>query len=74
MSKTSWEFFAVKDASPSGFTWQWRKHGADGVTVSAAFSFYFDCLSDARANGYAGTPPGGPKAPVPRVPAVPNEA
>lgn len=74
MNKATWDFFAVRDASPWGFTWQWRKHGVHGAITSAAFKFYFDCLSDARAKGYLGTPPEGPRVPLPELPEALNEA
>ena len=37
---------------PTTFTWSWRS--ADDKQHSAAtYSFYFDCLQDARSRGYA---------------------
>jgi hypothetical protein len=32
--------------------------------TSAPFDFYFDCVSDARENGYTGPMPAGPKLPL----------
>ena len=34
-----------------GYCWRW--HSADGKTDSVGqFTYYHDCLADARANGY----------------------
>jgi hypothetical protein len=64
----SWQFFAVLADTPSGFTWRWQKERASVRVASAAFHYYFDCVSDARANGYSGPLPRGPKVPVERLP------
>lgn len=60
----SWQFFAVTAATASGFMWQWEKRSAEEILKGAAFAFYFDCISDARDNGYAGPLPAGPKVPL----------
>jgi hypothetical protein len=70
----AWQFFAVVDGTPGGFTWQWRKEAVRGCTTSAPFSFYFDCISDARAKGYVGLLPPGPKSPLPHMPVVRGKA
>ncbi len=66
--KSSWEFFAIVAATPCGFTWRWRKLGAKAPVTSAVFDFYFDCISNARRNGYTGALPPGPKVPLDRLP------
>ena len=71
---TSWHFFAVSAATQTGFAWQWQKKRDNKEPVtSASFDFYFDCISDARANGYAGPLPAGPKVPLQRLPVGPLE-
>ena len=68
--QTTWHFFAVRASTPSGFTWQWQKERRDsGLVTSELFDFYFDCVSDARENGYYGPLPSGPKVPLSRAPA-----
>ena len=69
--QTSWRFFAVVADTPSRFTWRWRTEGKGAPVVSAVFQFYFDCVSDARANGYTGPLPPGPKIPVEHLPEHP---
>ena len=64
----SWKFFAVSAPTASGFTWQWEKRGPEEILMGAPFSFYFDCVSDARKNGYAGPLPAGPKVPLAHLP------
>ena len=68
-----WEFFAVRAARPSGFTWQWQKQGTRVPATSAPFDYYFDCISDARGKGYAGPLPAGPKLPLKFLPTGPIE-
>ena len=63
----SWQFFAILAATPRGFTWHWQRQGTKTVT-SAAFDFYFDCISDARRHGYRGELPPGPHAALERLP------
>jgi hypothetical protein len=65
--QASWQLFAVFADTPSGFTWRWQKERASVPVASAAFHYYFDCVSDARANGYTGPRPPGPKVPVERL-------
>ena len=66
----TWHFLAVRAATPFGFTWQWQKQNGKTVVTSVPFDFYFDCVSDARDNGYAGPLPAAPKVPFPRLPEV----
>jgi hypothetical protein len=68
---TSWHFFAVGDGESAGFRWHWQKRCAKVFETSAAFDFYFDCVSDARAHGYTGALPAGPKVPLRRLPGAP---
>ena len=68
---TSWRFFAVRARTPSGFKWQWQKKVSAAAVTSPPFDFYFDCVSNARDNGYAGPLPSGPKAPLERLPTLP---
>jgi hypothetical protein len=70
---TSWHFFAVRAHTASGFTWQWQKQGATVPVTSSPFDFYFDCVSNARENGYDGPLPAGPKAPLQRLPIAPTK-
>src|SRR5688572_10755200 len=70
---TPWLFFAIAATTPSGFTWQWQKK-ADRTLTSGHFDFYFDCVADARANGYTGPLPTGPKVPWSCVADTPVEA
>jgi hypothetical protein len=67
MTKT-WQFFAVDANTQTGFTWQWRNEDACAQTTSLVFNFYFDCVSDARLNGYAGPLPQGPKVALEQMP------
>ena len=70
---TQWHFFATVASAPPGFTWQWQKK-ADHTVTSRPFNFYFDCVTDARANGYIGPLPPGPKVPLRCLPHDPDEA
>src|SRR5687767_15107217 len=70
---TPWCFFAIVTTSPPGFTWQ-RQKKADPTVTSRHFNFYFDCVADARANGYIGPLPPGPKVPLRCLPHDPDEA
>ena len=67
---TTWQFMTVRAVTPFGFTWQWQKQDERTVVTSVPFDFYFDCVSDARDNGYAGPLPAGAKVPFPRLPEV----
>ena len=67
---TTWQFIAVRAVTPFGFTWQWQRQDGKTIVTSVAFDFYFDCVSDARDNGYAGLLPAGAKVPFPRLPDV----
>jgi len=69
VSTRVWDFYAVHAPTAFGFTWHWRREGADPTVTSAPFTFYFDCIADARANGYAGSLPRGPKVPLLHLPA-----
>ncbi|HUP94212.1 MAG TPA: hypothetical protein VM164_04845 [Burkholderiales bacterium] len=67
---TTWQFIAVRAVTPFGFTWQWQNQNDKTVVTSVPFDFYFDCILDARDNGYAGALPAGVKVPFPRLPDV----
>ena len=67
---TTWHFLAVRARTPFGFTWQWQKQNGKTIVASVPFDFYFDCVSDARDNGYMGPLPAAPKMPFPRLPDV----
>ena len=71
MMAASWLFLAVRVETPSGFVWYWRRQRAASTLTSRPFAFYFDCVADARSNGYAGELPTGPKAPLARLPEEP---
>ncbi len=68
---TSWQFFAIRATTRSGFTWHWYRMGTGAPVTSGPFDFYFDCVSDARKKGYAGRLPAGPKVPLARLPTAP---
>jgi hypothetical protein len=68
MSAASWTFFAVKAPTAFAFMWYWRRQRAGSTVTSAPFAFYFDCVADARAGGYAGALPAGPRVALPEVP------
>ena len=68
---TPWFFFAIAANTPTGFTWQWQKAASPTLT-SGHFDFYFDCVADARAHGYTGPLPPGPKVPLRSVPDMPD--
>ena len=67
---TTWQFIAVRAVTPFGFTWQWQKQNGKTIVTSVPFNFYFDCVSDARDNGYTGPLPAAPKVPSLRLPDV----
>lgn len=68
--RKSWQFFAVASNAPHGFTWRWQSEGPGSKTAvtGAAFEYYFDCIFDARQNGYTGPLPAGPRVPLKRWP------
>jgi hypothetical protein len=68
MSDASWTFFAVDGPTAFAFMWHWRKQSAGSTLTSVPFAFYFDCVADARASGYTGALPAGPKVALPAVP------
>ena len=70
---TPWLFLAIAAKTPTGFTWQWQKV-ADPTLTSRHFDFYFDCVADARANGYTGPLPPGPKVALRGLPDMPAPA
>ena len=44
--------FSIPTTTGPGYCWRWRS--ADGTTDSTEpFLYYFDCLTDAKANGYS---------------------
>src|SRR5215212_2812347 len=69
MTRT-WHFFAVRAATTFGFVWQWQKQKGNVIVTSSPFDFYFDCISDARVNGYTGRLPAATKAPLERSPSL----
>ena len=71
--EASWHFFAVLAPLPCGFGWQWQKQGTGAPVTSLLFDFYFECISDARANGYDGPLPPGPKVALPQMPFDPAQ-
>ena len=43
--------YSVATTGPQAFVWRWRTH--DGLHHSSrSFPFYFDCVEDARREGY----------------------
>ena len=68
MIATSWQFLAVEAATLSGFVWYWRRQRGAETLTSKAFALYFECIADARDNGYAGVLPAGPKTPLRGLP------
>jgi hypothetical protein len=71
MIATSWQFLAVQAPTASGFVWYWRRQRAAQTLTSKPFPFYFECIADARRQGYAGTLPAGPKTPLHGLPNEP---
>lgn len=54
----TWKFLAVPSRASAGFAWRWRQEADDRTRESErTFELYYDCLEDARANGYAGDNP-----------------
>ena len=44
--------YSIPAPTSLGFSWRWRS--VDGKTESARqFPYYYDCLADAKTNGYA---------------------
>lgn len=56
---TMWEFVAIPCAHAPGFHWRWCARKRDGARAESerTFELYFDCVQDARRNGYAGAMP-----------------
>jgi hypothetical protein len=54
-----WKFFAVPASGTSRFGWRWREEnqGRPARESEKAFDLYFDCVQDARDNGYSGPNP-----------------
>lgn len=73
MTTTSWQFLAIQAQTPSGFVWYWRRQRAEETLTSKAFAFYFECIADARGQGYAGVLPAGPKTPLQHLPKEPAQ-
>ena len=46
--------FSVPMKTSSGFCWRWRSD--DGNDSKESFTFYYDCLANARENGYVVKP------------------
>ena len=65
-----WYFHAVRAANAFGFTWHWRCDSPDGSTAGSRlpFDYYYDCVEDARRQGYRGPLPPGPKVALSRLP------
>ena len=45
------EIYPVPVRGPRNFVWRWRTEGAPHKS-SRSFAFYFDCVENARQNGY----------------------
>ena len=43
------EIFSERAPNNHGYVWRWR---ANGRSPSQCFNFYYECLDDARRNGY----------------------
>lgn len=70
---TSWYFHAVRATNEFGFTWRWQRGGAGGSLseCGAPFSYYYDCIEDARKHGFRGPLPAGPKVALDCLPKLP---
>ncbi|HSQ03634.1 MAG TPA: hypothetical protein VLN59_06355 [Burkholderiales bacterium] len=56
----SWRFIALPTQISSEYVWYWRREKEKGKPEeqsSRTFSFYYECLEDARQHGYSGLPP-----------------
>lgn len=43
--------FSIPATSANGYTWRWRAN--DGKAASSTrFAYYYECLRDAKENGY----------------------
>ena len=51
MSKQKAEIYTTKTAEAPGYAWNWRC-AADGASSAKPFPLYFDCIADARQQGY----------------------
>jgi hypothetical protein len=45
------EISAVPSGDVTGYAWRWTC-SADKTSSATAFTFYYDCVSDAREHGY----------------------
>ncbi len=56
----SWQFIALPAQVSSEYVWYWRRENQKGrpdKQSARTFSFYYECLEDARQHGYMGLPP-----------------
>ncbi len=69
----SWHFHAVRSNNAFGFRWIWRYVRTDGSSVQSLIprDYYYDCIQDAREQGYRGPFPAGPKAALDALPEFP---
>ena len=65
-----WYFHAVCATNAFGFTWHWQCRRPNGSTSRSKvpFEYYYDCIEDARRQGYRGPLPAGPKVALSRLP------
>ena len=65
-----WYFHAVRATNAFGFTWHWQCRRADGSIFRSRvpFDYYYDCIEDARKQGYRGPLPPGPRVALRRLP------
>jgi hypothetical protein len=42
---------AIPAGGTPGYAWTWRSN-TDNATSASAFTYYFDCVTDARKHGY----------------------
>ena len=68
--RSRWCFHAVCATNVFGFTWHWQCRRPDGSTSRSRvpFAYYYDCIEDARKQGYRGPLPAGPKVALSHLP------
>ena len=68
--RSRWCFHAVCATNAFGFTWHWQCRRPDGSTSRSRvpFDYYYDCIEDARKQGYRGPLPPGPKVALSALP------
>lgn len=58
-----WRFIALPAGSNADYVWHWLCEDERGTVHAGSargFSYYFECLEDARRCGYGGSPQPGP--------------